>query len=280
MKFTMCRGQNATNFDGIDSLLNPNLLREAGVFVHDMPSHFGGKQCIEKNNVSIPLFYLPSKGKLCLNPVEDAVTSPTMEIIADHGELSPLVEEPLAFRRIAVKEMQRLPGGPSTESTKKTLENTTSFYGNSGDRVKGVIHPKDHMKKRLTRLSARRIKGTMCTDTVFCSGETSVDGFNCFQIFYSKLSKFIYAVPLKGKCFNHEALEELISQVGVPDKLHFDNAKSQVGKSWKKIFRRWGMKRHTIEPHHQNQNAAEQMVQVLKQRASYLLELHNAPKKY
>ena len=40
------------------------------------------------------------------------------------------------------------------------------------------------------------------------------------------------------------------------------------------------MKKHSIEPHHQNQNGAERMVQVVKQRASYLMELYNSPRSY
>ena len=85
----------------------------------------------------------------------------------------------------------------------------------------------------------------------------------------------MYAFPLKSERFNHEVLSEFIAQVGVPQRIHFDNAKSQVSKAWRKIFRRWSMRRHTIEPHHQNQNGVERMVQIVKQRTSYMLELFN-----
>ena len=51
---------------------------------------------------------------------------------------------------------------------------------------------------------------------------------------------------------NSEALEEFISQVGVPERLHFDNAKSQMSKKWIRIMRRWDMKKHTIELYNQN----------------------------
>ena len=187
-----------------------------------------------------------------LQPVDNSTVAPSREINIRSPTLSTSVEEPLCIRRLAVADLQQLLGGPSDRCVQKTMENTTREYGDGGDRVRGVLHPRDHVRKRLTRLSARRIKGTMCTDTVFCAGTTSVDGYNCFQIFWNKLSKFLYAVPLKSEKFNYEALTTFISQVGVPDKIHFDNAKSQVSKAWIKIFRQWGMKKYSIEPHHQN----------------------------
>ena len=43
-------------------------------------------------------------------------------------------------------------------------------------------------------------------------------------------------MPLKSKKFNHEALTKFIAQIGIPNQIHFNNAKSQVGKAWKRIF--------------------------------------------
>ena len=77
---------------------------------------------------------------------------------------------------------------------------------------------------------ACHLKGTIYTDTVFCSSISSVNEDTYSQLFWSKLSTFLYAMPLKSESKNSEALEEFISQVGVPERLHFDNAKSQVSK--------------------------------------------------
>ena len=183
VKFTIKKAINATEYASIDSLLNPHLLREAGVYVHDVAWKFGGKQCIEKNGVSIPLKYLPSRGKMFLDPLYDSAIKPTIEIIVDPGNLSSTIEEPLALSKVSVHEIQRILGGPSELCVKKTLENTTRLYDNGGDRVSGVLHPRSHVKKRLTKLAARRIGGTVCTDTVFAKPVTSMRGFNYFQLF-------------------------------------------------------------------------------------------------
>ena len=193
---------------------------------------------MEQGGVSIPLKYLPSRGKMFLDPIYDTPTSHAREIIVDHGELSSTVEEPRHLGRITVKEMQRILGGPSELCVQNTLKNTTRLYNNQGDRVTGVLYPRSHMKKRLTKLAVWRIRGTVCTDTVFAKPVTSVRGYNCFQLFWNKVSKYLYAVPLKTEKHNYEALEEFIAQVGVPEYIHFDNAKSQVSKAWKRIFRR------------------------------------------
>ena len=279
VKLTIRKGLDATDYEGLDTLLNPNLLREAEVYVHDIRWKFGGKQCVEKDGVKIPLSYLPCKGKLFLEPVLDAADDAIKNIIVKCPELSETVEEAL-LGRVAVNDLQEILGGPSDLCVKKTLENTTRFYGKDGDRVTGVLHPRGHVKRRLPKLSVRCLKGTICTDTVFCSNVTSMNGYNCFQLFWGKLSKFLYAVPLKSEKNNFEALEEFIAQVGVPERVHFDNAKSQISKAWKKIARRWGMKKTTIEPHNQNQNGMERMVQVVKNRTSFSMELYNAPKEY
>ena len=45
----------------------------------------------------------------------------------------------------------------------------------------GFLHPCGHVKKRLPRLLARRLKDTIYTDTVFCSRISSVNGRTYFQ---------------------------------------------------------------------------------------------------
>ena len=52
-----------------------------------------------------------------------------------------------------------------------------------------------------------------------------MNGYNYFQIFWHEINKFLYTVPLKSEKNNNEVLEEFIAQVGVPEKIHFDNTK-------------------------------------------------------
>ena len=40
------------------------------------------------------------------------------------------------------------------------------------------------------------------------------------------------------------------------------------------------MKKHAIEAHHQNQNGIERMVQVVKNRTVFLIELFNTPEEH
>ena len=63
--------------------------------------------------------------------------------------------------------------------------------------------------------------------------------------------------------FNIETLKDFTCQVGVPERIHFNNAKLQVGKSWKLVFQRWCIKKHDIEPHNHSQNGVERIVQVV-----------------
>ena len=126
-----------------------------------------------------------------------------------------------------MKDLQQILGRPSDTCIVQTMKHTTQMH-NKGNRVTGVLHPHDYVKKCLPRLSARCLKGTICTDTMFCSGISSVNRHTCFQLFWSKLSKFLYTMPLKIESKNSEALEEFISQIGVLKRLHFDNTKSQV----------------------------------------------------
>ena len=89
----------------------------------------------------------------------------------------------------------------------------------------GILYPYGYLKTHLPKLSVCRLKGIFCRDTVFCSNTTSVNGYNYFQIFWHEINKFLYTVPLKSEKNNNEVLEEFIAQVGVPEKIHFDNTK-------------------------------------------------------
>ena len=91
---------------GVNTLLNLNLLREGSLFTYDVPSRFDGKQCVEKENIKISLCYLPSKGKLCLQPIEDSTRGFDHEIKVQCTSLSASIKEPISMKRIVVTDMQ------------------------------------------------------------------------------------------------------------------------------------------------------------------------------
>ena len=118
-----------------------------------------------------------------LEPRTDEIILLEVEIKAHPAELSSTSEEPLSLKRVTVSGFQDFLGSPSDVAVKKTLENTTRLY-KKGDRVSGVLHPRGHVKMRLPRLSAIRIRRNMRTDAVLSSSVASVRGHNCFQLFW------------------------------------------------------------------------------------------------
>ena len=53
IKLVVKRSLDATDYKGLDTLLNSNLLWKAELYMHNIPWKFGGKQCIEKESFKI-----------------------------------------------------------------------------------------------------------------------------------------------------------------------------------------------------------------------------------
>ena len=77
-EFSNQRGVDATEHGSIFFLLNPRLLREAGIYYHGVPWKFGGNQCAESKGDNIPLKYLPSRGKIFLELITDVMSLPEL----------------------------------------------------------------------------------------------------------------------------------------------------------------------------------------------------------
>ena len=105
IKLVVKRSLDATDHEGLYMLLNLNLLREAGLYAHDILWKFGEKQCIEKESFKILLKYLPCKGKLSIEAVDDVTENTVYKIVVDHRKLGEIVEEPLALGRVTVKNL-------------------------------------------------------------------------------------------------------------------------------------------------------------------------------
>jgi hypothetical protein len=80
---------------------------------------------------------------------------------------------------------------------------------------------KQHGKRRLHKLSQKRLKETFYTDTIVASPEcTSVRGYNYTQLFIGKESHYIRVYNMKKKSqYYPDALCDFITYVGIPPKL-------------------------------------------------------------
>ena len=147
IKFTIQRGLDTKNYRNINTLLNPNFMREVGIFMHNVLQKFSRKKYIERNKIQIPLKYIPSKGKIYLDSIYNPTKKPHKEIVIEHKSLSDSIEEPVNLNKIKVEDLQKILEGPSETCVKKTLENTTRFSSKGGDKVTGVLYLRDHIKK-------------------------------------------------------------------------------------------------------------------------------------
>ena len=166
-KYTMKKDLDTTSYNGLDTLFNPNLLHEAGVFVCDVPQKFREKQYIEKDSVKILLSYLLCKDKMFLEPVLDTSNEIIKSIEIKHTYLSEIVEECLVLNRITTQKIQYILGSLSDLYTKKTIESTTRFYYKEEDQAIEALYPWRHLKKWLPKLLVYHLKEAYCTDTIF-----------------------------------------------------------------------------------------------------------------
>jgi hypothetical protein len=76
------------------------------------------------------------------------------------------------------------------------------------------------------QLKRKRLNDTFYSDTMF-SGVKSIRGNTCAQMFTN--GKFVHLEPIVRKALAGEALQSMVNEVGIPDKMVFDGAKEQVG---------------------------------------------------
>ena len=70
-----------------------------------------------------PLKFLPSKGKIFLDPINYFAARHEIDILIDCGNLSSTVEEPVNLGRVAISNMREKLYRPSETRTNKTLDN-------------------------------------------------------------------------------------------------------------------------------------------------------------
>jgi hypothetical protein len=141
---------------------------------------------------------------------------------------------------------------------------------------------KQHGKRRLHKLSQRRLTETFYTDTIVAAPEcVSVRGYNYTQLFIGKESHYIRVYNMKKKSqYYPDALCDFITYVGIPKKLISDNAGEEVQAEVRWYLSKLGTRIGTTEPHHQHQNFAEQAIRDIKALFFKIMSLSGAPIQY
>ena len=121
--------------------------------------------------------------------------------------------------------------------------------------------------------------GEFYSDTLFVNVR-SARGFTCAQVYGNKFG-FLKVYPMESntKEYLGDTLTCLVQDVGVPQKLHSDNANEMIGRStpFFKRSRKEGIDLTTIEPKRPNESYAENLVRQIKTLTSLLMHRRNVP---
>ena len=150
--------------------------------------------------------------------------------------------------------------GIGLETARKTLKATTQFG------IRHAIHPLSRRYRTDVMQSRRkRLNDTFYTDTMF-SGVKSIRGNTCAQIFTN--GKFVHLEPGERKSQAGEALNSMMDEVGIPNKLVFDGAKEQTGRKseFMSSVRKNRISFWQTEPYSPWQNRAEDQIREVRRR--------------
>jgi len=137
----------------------------------------------------------------------------------------------------------------------KTLEATTQLRDGKLDMDQREI-PRMNRQKRGVPYAQCRLEGRTDSDT-FVLSIKSVRGFKCVQLFVHLITQYLWIGLLRREKDNHGAYQDFIREVGTPNVLLTDNARSQVGNKWKEISRSNLTQHKCSAPDKQNQNQSE-----------------------
>ena len=166
---------------------------------------------------------------------------------------------------------QRCLGWFPMDVIKKTAKCTTN-YAIMEDR--GTL--KRHRKSRHPQLNRKRLMEKYATDTWFASVKAKT-GESCAQIFVGMKSYFTSVIGMKTESEGPSALKSFIRQVGAPFSLRNDNSKMQTGKAFMDICSFYNIGTETTEPHHPEQNPAENRIGTLKTTINRLMDRTGCP---
>ena len=126
-------------------------------------------------------------------------------------------------------------------------------------------------------LRYRRLNEVFATDTYF-SSVTSVEGYNCSQVFVGLTSNLWKVHGMKTESEFPDVYLDFCRNVGIPSALRRDNAKSEKSARVKEIHRELVIADEWTEPHSPWQNPAElRGVKSLKAQTQVLMDRTNTP---
>ena len=157
----------------------------------------------------------------------------------------------------------------------KTIEATTQLRDGTLDMDQREI-PRMNRQKRGVPYAQRRLEGRTDSDTFFSSVK-SIRGFKCVQLFVHLITQFLWIGLLRREKDNHGAYQDFIREVGTPNMLLTDNAKSQVGHKWRETPRSNLTQQRCSAPDKQNQKQSERKIGDVKRRTAYTLFASQAP---
>jgi hypothetical protein len=163
------------------------------------------------------------------------------------------------------------------DTARKTIDATTcKHYRNVQDGISRTFRPRrNFLRYKQLRLPA----GEFYTDT-FISKIKSVRGYSYMQVYGNKFG-FIKAYPMESKNRNDvgSTLTVFIQDVGVPQKMHTDNAPEMVGRKtpFFKRARKEGIDLTTIEPERPDENYGEILVRITKHGTAKMMIKRRVP---
>ena len=172
---------------------------------------------------------------------------------------------------IPMHDIRRRFGNVPQEVVEATLLNTTQLAERCGEMP---LHRR--YKTKFAQLRYRRLKSTLYSDT-FSSNVKSVNGYTKTQGFVNGESLFIFHFPMTSESYAHYGLICYIHEVGIPAKIHTDNAKVEVLGHWKKTTRDYHIKVSVTEPYSAWQNRCEREFGKVRTSTRTLLETFNVP---
>ena len=155
---------------------------------------------------------------------------------------------------------------------KKTRDATTNYGYTAYDSG----NMKRHMKSQNPVSADRRINEPFSTDTMFATTK-ALGGYTAAQVFCGRTSYYTWVRGMRTESEGPTALRDFIRQVGVPFSLRNDNSKMQTGKAFMDICNVYTIGTETTEPHHPQQNPAENRIGTLKLVANRVMDRSGCP---
>lgn len=182
---------------------------------------------------------------------------------------------PMSTNRIKATDPERISAlfGCGLKTARRTLDATTQNHIRQ--------HSQSVTKRWRTRRSQLRYRqlsspyGDFNADVHYAKVK-SLRGYVMGNVFCNKLG-YVHWTGMDSEAQSSYALQLFVQDVGIPTKLHTDNASYYVGGDFQKVVRRENIKFSTIEPYRHNENRAETVIRELKKRVRRIMQRQNMP---